>query len=163
MDELVPREALNAWRSLLQAHATVIREIEADLEERGLVPLEWYDLLIAIQSAPDHRLRMRDVADTLVLTRSNATRLVDRLETSDLMRRERLDTDRRGAVAVLTAKGRHALRRAWPTYARGINRYFVDRLAADELTTIDQALTRVQAATRRARPAPRRRRSRSLS
>lgn len=162
MVELVKADGLEAWQSFLQAHAAVIGRIEVELEERGLIQLEWYDLLVAIQLAPEHQLRMMDVASALVLTRSNATRLVDRLEAAGLVRRERLDGDRRGMAALLTPAGREALRRAWPTYARGIAGYFLKTLTSDELRTITRAMARVTKNARPVRPSPRRRTTVSL-
>jgi DNA-binding MarR family transcriptional regulator len=146
--ELVPKDGLNAWKAFVRAHAAAISRIEVELEAAGMVPLAWYDVLVAISSAPGRRLRMRDLASELVLTRSGATRLADRLEVAGLLKRERTDEDRRGAFAVLTAAGRRALRTAWPVYARGINQFFVDVLTADEARLVADALARVEGASR---------------
>ena len=143
MAELVPAEGLAAWRALLEAHAAVVGRIEAELQAEGHMPLPWYDVLLAISEAPGRRLRLRDLARGLVLTRSGATRLVDRLAAAGLVERERVDEDRRGAVAVLTPDGARALRRAWPRYADGINRLFLAALTPDEAATIRAALERV--------------------
>ncbi len=153
MADLVSSLALTAWRNFLQAHAAAVGRIEADLEERGLISLEWYDLLVAIQFSPDRQLRMMDLAEMLLLTRSNATRLVDRLEALGLIRRERLDGDGRGTVVVLTAAGRQALRRAWPTYAKGINDYFGSALSAADLRAVASAMETVEQRARLAKPA----------
>ena len=138
----------------MSAHATTLARIEADLADHALVPLEWYDLLVAIQLAPRSRLRMRDLADALLLTRSNATRLVDRLEASGLVARAQAEEDRRGAVALLTPAGRQALRRAWPVYARGINEYFLSFLAPKEQKLLTAALSRVEGGARSATRPP---------
>jgi len=145
---LVTERGLDAWRTFLQAHAAVISRIESELDRAGLVPLVWYDVLVAISSAPDRRLRMSALADGLVLTRSNATRLVDRLEKAGLVDREIADEDRRGAFAVLTPAGREALRRAWPVYARGINELFLSRLSDREVELVNAAFGRVRAGAR---------------
>ena len=102
MKDLISPRALEAWRSFLRAHAAAVSAIEADLDRRGLVQLTWYDLLVAVNSAPERRLRMIELAESLVLTRSNATRLVDKLEAAHLVERRRADEDGRGAVVVLT-------------------------------------------------------------
>jgi DNA-binding MarR family transcriptional regulator len=146
--ELVPAEGLAAWRALLEAHAAVVGHIEADLVAGGDVPLAWYDVLFAISEAPGRRLRLRDLARRLVLTRSGATRLVDRLAAAGLVERERVDEDRRGAVAVLTPEGGRALRRASPRYADGINRLFLAALTPEDVATIRAALERVTKALR---------------
>jgi DNA-binding MarR family transcriptional regulator len=145
---LVTERGLDAWRTFLQSHAAVISRIESELERAGLVPLVWYDVLVAISSAPDRRLRMSALADGLVLTRSNATRLVDRLERAGFVSREIADEDRRGAFAVLTPAGREALRRAWPVYARGINELFLSRLSDREVELVNTAFGRVRAGAR---------------
>ena len=155
-EQLTARE-IATWRTFLTAHATAVARIQVDLEDGDLVPLEWYDVLVAIQQAPDNRLRMMNVAQNLLLTRSNATRLIDRLETVGLIRRGRLDQDRRGTAAILTPSGREALRRAWPVYARGIKRYFLSRLSTGEKQMLASALARVAEQPRPPRPASRRR------
>jgi DNA-binding MarR family transcriptional regulator len=143
--DLVPERGLDAWRTFLQAHAAVISRIETELERRDLVPLVWYDVLVAISSAPGRRIRMSTLADELVLTRSNATRLIDRLEQARLVGRVVAPDDRRGAFAVLTRTGRQALRQAWPVYARGINQLFLSRLTEREVDVIRAAFGRVRA------------------
>ena len=158
MVDIVPEADLRVWRSFLGAHAASVGRIEAELEERRLIPLEWYDVLVAIQLAKDHRLRLMDIAQQLVLTRSNATRLIDRLEAIGLIRRERHEGDRRGTSAVLTAAGRQALRRAWPVYAKGIKQYFLSALKPAEVAVVGTALARVEQRARPLRPILRRRR-----
>ena len=153
--ELVPVHGLRAWRAFLKAHAAAVSEIEADLEERGMVSLTWYDVLLAINSAPGGQLRMGAIAEALVLTRSNATRLVDKLALAGLLQRGSVEEDGRGSAATLTAYGRRALRRAWPVYAAGIKRTFVDRLRRRELEVVAETMTRVED---RAKAVPRRRR-----
>ena len=110
MSALVPPSGLQAWRGFLRAHAAVISAIEHELESQGLVPLIWYDVLVAISSAPGRRIRMSGLADELVLTRSGATRLVDKVEAARLVQREIAREDGRGAVATLTPPAAHPRR-----------------------------------------------------
>ncbi len=107
------------------------------------MPLVWYDVLVAIAKAPRGRLRLKEVGSSLMLTRSGATRLVDRLEGAGLVRRERLKGDRRGTAAALTPAGRQALRAAWPVYAKGINKLFLGRLSEEELAALGPVLARI--------------------
>ncbi len=139
---------LAAWRALLYAHAAVIGAIERDLAARKLVPLTWYDVLVALSEAPAGRLRLHELASRVVLSRSGLTRLVDRLETAGLLRREPVPTDRRGAYAVLTPEGEATLRRTWPFYARGIVEHFARHLDDAEVRVVTAALERVRAAAR---------------
>jgi DNA-binding MarR family transcriptional regulator len=138
---------LMAWRAFLIAHASTVSAIERDLAAEGLVPLTWYDVLVALWEAPDHRLRLHELAREVVLSRSGLTRLVDRLEAAGLLRREPCADDRRGAFAVLTDDGRAAQLRAWPIYARGIATHFADHLSQEEATILANALQRISAAT----------------
>jgi DNA-binding MarR family transcriptional regulator len=133
-----------AWRAFLRAHAAVVDRIERDLAaEEPDLPLTWYDVLVALVGAPDRRLRLRELANEVMLSRSGLTRLVDRLETAGLLRREPDPTDRRGAFAVLTEAGYEALRRTWPSYARGIQEHFGRHLSDDEAKVLARALDRV--------------------
>jgi DNA-binding MarR family transcriptional regulator len=139
---------LAAWRAFLNAHAAVIDRIEREMAEAGVLPLGSYDVLVALLEAPDNRLRLHELASHIVLSRSTLTRVVDRLEAAGLLERERVPTDRRGAYAVLTDRGRAALRQAWPVYARGIEAHFARYLSDDEVRTFTEALGRVDAAAR---------------
>ncbi len=134
---------LRVWRAFLNAHAAVINHIEDELEEAKNVPLSSYDVLVALSESEGHRLRMHELAEKVVLSRSGLTRLVDRLEKEGLLTRERTSTDRRGAYAVLTPQGFEALRKAWPIYARGINQYFASQLTSEEIDSLTGALERV--------------------
>lgn len=143
MSEKIDEFQLKGWRAFLNAHASVIHRIENDLEQAHRLPLSSYDVLVALSQASGHRLRMHEVADKVVLSRSGLTRLVDRLEKEGLLGRERTGEDRRGAYAVLTEQGLEALRQAWPVYARGIKNYFADLLTEEEITVLTGALERV--------------------
>src|SRR5947209_4747658 len=118
-EEHLSDQHLAAWRAFLKAHAIIINRIDRDLAAAELPPLSTYDVLIELYEAPEHRLRMHELAQRVVLSRSGLTRLVDRLEAEGLLIRERSGADRRGAYAVVTEEGIAALRRTWPVYARG--------------------------------------------
>jgi|SRR5947209_14081276 len=149
MGDVIDEFHLAAWRAFINAHASVIDRIESRLAEAGVLPLTEYDVLVALAEAEDGKLRMNDLArKVVVLTRSGVTRLVDRLETEGLLRRERTATDRRGAYAVITPEGRAALDAARPVYAEGIVEYFSRHLDDAEVRTITEALSRVDAAAR---------------
>jgi DNA-binding MarR family transcriptional regulator len=86
---------------------------------------------------------MSELADTLALSRSGATRLVDRLEADGLLVRVSCDTDRRGQWAQLTDAGYRRLRRASPTHLRGVAEHFLDRIPRTELDSLSRILDRV--------------------
>jgi DNA-binding MarR family transcriptional regulator len=114
----LPDETLGAWRAFLSAHALATKRINRDLAEAGLPDLTWYDVLWALHRADGRRLRIRELADAVVLSSTGMTRFVDRLEAAGLVRREAVPGDRRGAYAVITKEGSALLRRMWPIYAR---------------------------------------------
>lgn len=146
----VDETALAAWRAFITAHASLIERIDRDLAAAECVPLSWYDILIELAEAPERRLRMSELASRVVLSRSTLTHLVERIEGHGLIRRERSDSDRRGAYAVLTDQGYAALRKAWPIYAHGIATYFASQVNAEEIQALTAALTRILAALRAA-------------
>jgi DNA-binding MarR family transcriptional regulator len=123
---------LHAWRGFLRAHATVVRALEADLQAEHDLPLASYDVLVQLSEAPDRRLRMTELADRVLLSRSGLTRLADRLEREGLLTREPCPSDARGTLAVLTDAGLDRLRRAWPTHLRGVQ-HVLRRLTAEEV------------------------------
>lgn len=148
MTERLDERQLAAWRAFLNAHAAVIDRIEREMATAGVLPLGLYDVLVPLSEAPNHRLRLHELASRVVLSRSTLTRMVDRLEAAGLLARERVATDRRGAYAVLTEAGAQALREAWPVYARGIIAHFACYLGDEEARTLTGALGRVDAAAR---------------
>jgi DNA-binding MarR family transcriptional regulator len=156
MIEKIDDTTLDAWRAFINAHAAIINHIEQALEAEGKIPLSSYDVLVALNSAPQKRLRMHELADKVVLSRSGLTRLVDRLEKEGFLCRERPSStsgeDRRGAYAVLTDAGIEALRQAWPIYAHGIQQYFAGQLSPEEIELITAAFGRVNEAARRKEP-----------
>ena len=150
-EEQLSEQHLATWRTFLKAHATIIDRIDHDLVAVKLPPLSTYDVLIELYEAPEGRLRMHELAERVVLSRSGLTRLVDRLEVEGLLLRERSGTDRRGAYAVITEQGIAALRRTWPIYARGISEYFAQWLTLEEAQLLEAVLKRIlHAASRKA-------------
>ena len=136
-------EALDVWRRFLTAHSHLTAAIERDLHAADVLPLSSYDVLLALHEAPDKCLRMHELAEAVVLSRSGLTRLVDRLYEVGLVDREPCPEDRRGQHAVLTAKGKAALRRTWPVYARSIEQHFAAHLSDTEVKRMDKLLSRV--------------------
>ena len=138
---------LAAWRALLDAHAAVVTVLERELlAERGL-PLSVYDVLVQLSEAGG-RMRMSDLAGSLLLSRSGVTRLVDRVVGAGYAVREACPSDGRGTYAVLTRAGREALAGSWPTHARGVQRHFADALQPGEARTLAAVLDRVRAHAR---------------
>lgn len=142
MTHLAPTQ-LTAWRLFLTLHRRAIDAIDHDLQVAGLLPLSSYDVLIELQGTPEHRLRMAELAERIVLSRSGLTRLVDRLEAEGYLARDRVGGDRRGAYAVITAAGSSALQSAWPQYAQGILSYFAQGLSPEEIVLLAGLLQKI--------------------
>ncbi len=132
-----------AWRAFLRAHATVIGELEQEMEEGEGLPLTWYDILVNLECAPNCRLRMQALADSILLSRSGLTRLLDRMATAGLVRREPCSEDRRGTYAALTDQGRQALEKAAPGHLAGVDRHFLSKLGDDDIEALILAFGKV--------------------
>lgn len=131
------------WRTFLQAHATVIRRLEADLEAEGQLSLADLDVLLQLARAEGNRLRMSELAEEVLLSRSGMTRRIDRLESNGLVRRHECAADRRGAYAAITELGLERLREARPVHLRGIEEHFVSKLTSDDLEAVRAVLAKV--------------------
>ena len=127
-------DELSAWRGLLRVHARVIRALDAELMAAHKLPLSSYEVLLYLEDAPGERLRMAELADSVLLSRSGLTRLVDRLEQGGLVRRETCASDLRGFHAVLTDSGRAALLEARKTHLSGVRRRFLSHFSVEEDT-----------------------------
>jgi DNA-binding MarR family transcriptional regulator len=145
MTETISRHdpRLAAWSAFLRAHARVVRKLERELLDEQRLALTDYDVLVQLAAAGERRLRMSELADRLLLSRSGATRLVDRLVADGLVERVMCDTDRRGQWAALTDAGHERLRHASPTHLRGVAAHFLDHLSTDELASLEDILDRV--------------------
>jgi DNA-binding MarR family transcriptional regulator len=119
------------------AHAATTRRLEAELKSAGLPPLGWYDVLWPLYKAPKRRLRINQLPQQAVLSRTGLVRLVDRIEAAGLMRREPVPEDGRGAYAAITEAGIETLRRMWPVYARGIEQHFLEPVGPDAASAPD--------------------------
>lgn len=103
-------------------------------------------MLIELVEAPHNRLRLHELAQKVVLSRSGLTRLIDKLEHAGLLERQPAATDRRGAYAVLTDTGKEAVRQAWPVYAQGIARYFAPHMNEEEARIVHDVFSRMMTA-----------------
>jgi DNA-binding MarR family transcriptional regulator len=132
-------EKPSAWPGFLKSHAVLLAQIENRLRAENLPTLEWYDVLWALEQAPEGKLRMWELADALVISRSNLTRLVDRLAVSGMVERDRDCDDRRGAYAVLTPAGRDIREKIWPAYKKAVHDFFdrhLNRTETGQMRTI---------------------------
>lgn len=111
------------WEAFLRAHHRVVRRLDDELKAAHGLPLEWYDVLVQLSNAGG-RLKMSELADAVLITAPNCTRLVDRMEAAGLVAREISADDKRARFASLTATGHQALSDAAPTHLAGIEHHF---------------------------------------
>jgi DNA-binding MarR family transcriptional regulator len=140
--ELPERRGLDAWASLLQAHATLVRRLESDLERETGLALADFDVLAQLARAGGE-LRMTELAVRALISRSGMTRRVARLVDEGLVRRADADADGRGVVVALTDAGIARLEETAPAHARGIAKLFVAQLDDQELAALERALGKV--------------------
>jgi len=134
--ELLNDEELAAWRGMLRAHAELTRQLDAQLARDHKLPLSSYEVLLFLADSPNGRMRMSELADSVLLSRSGLTRLVDRLEREGLLKRERCESDARGLFAEITPAGRELFDAARRTHLDGVRALFLDRFSRDELRTL---------------------------
>jgi len=141
-----PKE--HAWALLLAAHATLVEQIEAALAQAELPPLAWYDVLWELEKAEGGKLRMHELARRVVLSRSNLSRLADRIENAGLIGRVDSPRDGRGYDCVITRAGLAMRKKMWPVYEAQIERLFSRHVTVAEARVIGEVLARAVKATR---------------
>jgi DNA-binding MarR family transcriptional regulator len=134
---------LRAWRGMLRTHATLTKALDAELEAAHGLPLSSYEVLLHLHDADGQRMRMSDLAATVILSRSGLTRLVDRLEREGLIERQSCPSDARGSFATLTAAGRRKLQAARATHLAGVRSLFLDHFTPEEQEILGAAWERV--------------------
>jgi DNA-binding MarR family transcriptional regulator len=142
---LLDARELAAWRGMLRVHAELTRALDADLTQTHGLALSSYEVLLYLADAPEGRLRMAELADSVLLSRSGLTRLVDRLERQGLIERVRCDSDARGFFAAITDEGRRVFDAARRTHLAGVRERFLSHFSADELEELGALWARVLA------------------
>ncbi|MEG3845226.1 MarR family transcriptional regulator [Microcoleus sp. herbarium14] len=135
----------SVWRLFITANVKLFDRIGEKFSQAGLPSMDWYDVLLTLKEAPEYRVRLSDLAEKVLLSRSNLTHLVDRLEKAGLLYRERCPIDRRGTYAVLTEAGLAMQQQMWTVYAEGIAEYFACHLDDEELQVMQRVLKRMLA------------------
>ena len=139
--------ALDAWRSYLQSHASILRVLDAELvAEQGMTTRD-YEVLLYLSQAEERKLPMSALAESTMLTRSGITRLVDGLVASGLIERVSCASDARVSYAQLTDAGYEKLRAAGCTHVAGINRLFLEHYTEDEIEQLASLLSRLPGAS----------------
>jgi DNA-binding MarR family transcriptional regulator len=134
--------AIRAWSHFLGAHALALRVIEERLKAANQPPFAWYDVLLELERAGG-KLRIGELGERLVVEPYNVTRLLDRLESEGLLKRERAPGDGRGAFAVLSEKGAALRKKMWTHYRRAILEVFGEALSNRNAETMTAAFKKV--------------------
>jgi DNA-binding MarR family transcriptional regulator len=134
---------LRAWRGLLRAHALMVKHLDAELEATHGLALTSYEVLLHLNESDGGKMRMCDVAESVLLSRSGLTRLVDRLERDGLVERVSCPDDARGAYARLTDAGRAKLAEASATHLAGIRAHFLGRVDESQLDVLGETFDAV--------------------
>jgi DNA-binding MarR family transcriptional regulator len=141
-DTPLTRTELDAWRGLLQVHARLAQELDAQMRAAHGLSASDYEVLMFLDDAPDHRMRMSEVAERTLLSRSGCTRVVDRLVEQGYVTRCADTADGRGLYAQLTEAGLAKVQPARLTHHEGIRRFFLDRLSATDQIALADIWTR---------------------
>lgn len=139
--------ALEAWRSYLQSHAAIVRELDAELLAEHDLTTRDYEVMLYLAQAEDRRLPMSALAERTMLTRSGITRLVDGLVERGLIERVSCPNDARVSYAKLTPVGHEKLRRAGCTHIASVQRLFLERFSSDEIELLGSLLGRLPGAS----------------
>jgi DNA-binding MarR family transcriptional regulator len=145
-DDALCDAELSAWRGLLRVHASVLKRLDAALEEAHGLQLTSYEVLTQLDGAPQQRMRMCDLAESVMLSRSGMSRLADRLEREGLIQRCACTADARGQYACLTPEGHELLEAARPTHLAGIRSAFLAQFEQDELQQLGSYWSRLLSA-----------------
>jgi len=140
--------ALEAWRSYLQSHATILRLLDAELVSEHGITTRDYEVLLYLAQSPDRKLPMSALAESTMLTRSGITRLVDGLVSGGFIERAACPNDARVSYAQLTDEGFAKLRGAGCTHVRSIRRLFLEHFDPDETAQLAALLGRLPGAQR---------------
>lgn len=137
------RLAAEAWGALLHLHARLVPTLDAQMRETSGLALAWYDVLLELNAAPEHRLTMSTLAERVTLSRTRVSRIVDELATAGLVCRESNPDDGRSSFAAMTQAGRAAFKRAAPPYLASIEVQLASNLNTRELTDLSALLRKI--------------------
>jgi DNA-binding MarR family transcriptional regulator len=166
-DDAVAQEATQAprwldddeqrvWRSFLAATQLLADRLDQELQRDSGIPHTYYEVLVRLSEVPGRRLRMSELADRSLSSRSRLSHAVARLEQAGWVRRETCATDRRGQLAVLTDEGFAALAAAAPGHVEGVRQHLFDQLSPAQVRQLgeicDAIAAHLRAVDDRARP-----------
>lgn len=137
------QEQLELWRDFIFCHANVIGRLEQELKQQDVISPLWYDVLVTLWKQPQKRMQLSQLADAVILSRCTLSRVVDRLQKENYIRREECPSDGRRAYAVLTETGIDAMRRAWRPYRRILSEDFFSKLTETDQKQLGRILEKL--------------------
>jgi DNA-binding MarR family transcriptional regulator len=143
MTQWLTENQQESWRAWLSASLLLNDRLSRELQEQHGLTIADYEILVRLSEIPDRRMRMSDLADATLSSRSRLSHQIDRMENVGLVERQVCDQDRRGSFAVMTDKGWTTLVAAAPDHVQSVRTHLVDLLSAKELTSLGSACRRV--------------------
>jgi len=141
MEKIPSKQAETAWTLLIRAQQVLLDRVENALKEADLVPLSWYDVLLELSRDTDSGLRQYEIGERILLNKHNLSRLIDRLESNGLVKRQACNVDGRGNIIKITKKGLQLKQEVWPVYAKAIQQLIAEPLTVTQI----QALAEIMA------------------
>ncbi len=135
-----------AFKEFIAAHARIMEVVDAELAKANMIPLTWYDVLVTLEYADGHSLRMSELAERVLLSRSGLTRLMDKLVQKGFVVRRTCPTDKRGLHAILTDKGQKVREETWPLFSSLIQEIFGAQMSDEEAGNITTVMNRIATA-----------------
>jgi DNA-binding MarR family transcriptional regulator len=144
-------EGLRSWRLFFESALALVDVLDAELEQEVGIPMRWYDILVQLEETPEG-IPMNALAERILYSKSGFTRVVDRMEEAELVRRVRPEHDRRSVLVVLTEKGNETKEDARRLHRDGIARHFSDHLSETDVRALTRALQKISDHVRPLRP-----------
>jgi DNA-binding MarR family transcriptional regulator len=144
-------ERLRSWRLFFESALALLDVLDSELEHAVGIPMRWYDVLVHLEEAPDG-IRMNELAERILYSKSGFTRVVDRMEAAGLVRRVRPEHDRRSILILLTNKGTETMEHARRHHRHGIEQHFSQHLTDNDIKAFTRSLEKISTHARPLRP-----------
>lgn len=129
-----------AWVLLIRAQQVLLVHVETALKNAALPPLSWYDVLLELSRDPESGLRQYEIGERVLLNKHNLSRLIDRLESDGLVKRQACDLDGRGNIVKIAKKGLQLKQQMWPVYAKAIQELIAEPLTATQVRSLTEMM-----------------------
>ena len=144
-------ERLRCWRLFFESALALLDVLDTELEQAVGIPMRWYDVLVHLEESPEG-IRMNELAERILYSKSGFTRVIDRMEEAGLVRRVRPEHDRRSILILLTDKGTETMEHARRYHRDGIEQHFSQHLTDNDIKALTRALEKISTHARPLRP-----------